>query len=303
MNNLEDRIRSNGKYNFRKNMPLYLMLMPFMLLFFTFTILPVILATVSSFTLYDVIQPMRFVGLENFRRLFLEDDLFTLSIQNTFMIAVLVGPIGYVLSFLVAWLINELPRKLRAVLTIVFYAPSMSGNAFILFTILFSSDRFGWANSWLLNNGWINEPILFFEDPRFMMPLVVVIYLWMALGLGFLGFVAGLQTVDKAQYEAGQVDGITNRWQELWFITLPNMKPQLMFGAVMAITAALSIDPTVLVGFPSAQYATHTMVNHLIDFGSVRMEMGYASSIAIMLLMIMLGCNKLFQMFLRRVGE
>jgi len=284
-------------------MPLYLMLMPFMLLFFTFTILPVILATVSSFTLYDVIQPMRFVGLENFRRLFLEDDLFTLSIQNTFMIAVLVGPIGYVLSFLVAWLINELPRKLRAVLTIVFYAPSMSGNAFILFTILFSSDRFGWANSWLLNNGWINEPILFFEDPRFMMPLVVVIYLWMALGLGFLGFVAGLQTVDKAQYEAGQVDGITNRWQELWFITLPNMKPQLMFGAVMAITAALSIDPTVLVGFPSAQYATHTMVNHLIDFGSVRMEMGYASSIAIMLLMIMLGCNKLFQMFLRRVGE
>jgi len=218
-------------------------------------------------------------------------------------LAVLIGPIGYLLSFLTAWLINELPRRLRAVLTIVFYAPSMSGNAFVLFILLFSSDRFGWVNSWLITNGFISEPILFFEDPRWMIPLVVMINLWMALGLGFLSFVAGLQTVDKTQYEAAQVDGISNRWQELWFITLPNMRPQLMFGAVMTITAALSINTEVLTGFPSAQYRTHTMVNHLTDFGSVRMEMGYASAIALLLLFIMLGCNKLFHMFLRRVGE
>ena len=300
---MEDRIRSNGKYNFKKNTPLYLMMLPFMALFFTFTILPVIMATVTSFTHYDVIQPMQFIGLENFRRLFLEDDLFTLTIQNTFTLAILIGPLGYLLSFFVAWLINELPRKLRAVLTIVFYAPAMSGNAFVLFQLLFSSDRFGWGNSFLLSNGFITEPIAFFEDPQWMIPLVVMINLWMALGLGFLSFVAGLQTLDKAQFEAGQIDGIANRWQELWFITLPNMKPQLMFGAVLTITGALSINTEILTGFPSAQYRTHTMVNHLTDFGSVRMEMGYASAIAIILLFIMLGCNKLFQMFLRRVGE
>ena len=273
-----------------------------MAIFFIFTILPVLMAIVTSFTQYDVIQPMQFVGLENFRRLFFEDELFIQSIRNTFELAVLIGPIGYILSFLMAWLINELSPKPRAILTIIFYTPSMSGAAVIVFTILFSSDPFGWANALLVSYGFIEEPILFFSDPDWMVPLVVIANVWMALGIGFLAFVAGLQTVDKVQYEAGQIDGISNRWQELWFITLPNMRPQLMFGSVMTITGALSINTAVLTGFPSAQYRTHTIVNHLIDFGSVRMEMGYASAIAIILLLIMLGCNQLFQKFLRRVG-
>ena len=299
---MEDRIRSNGMYNFRKNLPLYLMLLPFMTLFFTFTILPVTMALITSFTHYDVIQPMRFIGLENFRRLFLEDDLFVLSIQNTFMLAVMIGPAGFMLSFIMAWLINELPTKVRAILTIIFYAPSMAGGAAMLFTIMFSSDRFGWANNWLLSNNLIENPRLWFEDPVTMIPLVVLVNLWSSLGLGFLGFVAGLQTVEKSQYEAAYVDGMSNRWQELWFITLPNMRPQLMFGAVLAITGALSISTAALTGFPSPQYATHTMTDHLTDFGQVRMEMGYASAIAILMLAIMLTCNMLFQKFLRRVG-
>ena len=300
---MEDRIRSNGKYNFRKNLPLYLMLLPFMTIFFTFTILPVIMATFTSFTHYDVIQPPRFIGLENFRRLLLEDTLFTLSIQNTFITAVLIGPTGYLLAFFMAWLINELPRKLRAVLTIIFYAPSMSIAAFTgFFLFFFSGDPFGWLNSILLTRGLIEEPILWLMDSDYMIPIVVGTQLLMALGIGFLSFVAGLQTVDKTQYEAGYVDGIKNRWQELWFITLPNMTPQLRFGAVMTITGVLALDPSGLMGFPSAQYRTHTVVNHLTDYGSVRMEMGYASAIALILLLIMLGCNKLFQMFLRRVG-
>jgi multiple sugar transport system permease protein len=300
---MDDRIRSNGKYNFRKNMPLYLMLLPFMLIFFTFTILPVLMATFTSFTHYDIIQPPRFVGLENFRRLFLEDELFILSIQNTFVLSVIIGPAGYLLAFFMAWLINELPRKLRAVLTIIFYAPSMSAAAFTgFFLFFFSPDPFGWLNSILLSNGLREEPVLWLSDPTYMKPIVIITQLLMALGVGFLSFVAGLQTVDKTQYEAAYVDGIRNRWQELWFITLPNMTPQLRFGAVMAITGVLALDPSGLMGFPSAQYETHTIVNHLFDFGSVRMEMGYASAIALVLLGIMLGCNKLFQMFLRRVG-
>jgi len=300
---MEDRIRSNGKYNFRKNMPLYLMVLPFMVVFFAFTVLPVLMATFVSFTHYDVIQSPQFVGLENFRRLLLEDNLFTLSIQNTFIMAIIIGPVGYLLAFFMAWLINELPRKLRAVLTIIFYAPSMSVASFTTFFLFFfSNDPFGWLNSILLTRGFIEEPILWLMDPDYMIPVVVGTQLLMALGIGFLSFVAGLQTVDRTQYEAAYVDGIKNRWQELWFITLPNMTPQLRFGAVMTITGVLALDPSGLMGFPSAQYRTHTIVNHLTDYGSVRMEMGYASAIALILLLIMLGCNKLFQMFLRRVG-
>jgi len=300
---MDDRIRANGKYNFRKNAPLYLMLLPFMILFFTFTVLPVGMAMFTSLTHYDVVQPHRFVGLENFRRLFIEDELFILAIQNTFTLAILIGPVGYMLAFFMAWLINELPTKLRAVLTIIFYGPSMALAAFTgFFLFFFSNDPFGYLNSFLMSRGFTDEPILWLMDPDYMIGVVVVTQLLMSLGIGFLSFVAGLQVVDKTQYEAAYVDGITNRWQELWFVTLPNMKPQLMFGAIMTITGSLSLDPSVLMGFPSAQYRTHTMINHLVDYGSVRMEMGYASAIAVLLLLIMLGVNKLFQMFLRRVG-
>jgi len=300
---MEDRIRANGKYNFKKNAPLYLMMLPFMLLFFTFTILPVMMATFTSFTLYDVINPPSFVGLENFRRLFLEDDLFIRSIQNTFVLASIIGPVGYMLSFFMAWLINELPRKLRAVLTIIFYSPSMAGAAYIgFFLLFFSGDPFGYLNSFLLANGFIEEPRIWLEDPAAMTNIVIGTQLLMSMGIGFLSFVAGLQVIDKAQYEAGYIDGIKNRWQELWFITLPNMKPQLMFGAIMTITGVLGLDPSALMGFPSPGYETHTIANHLLDFGSVRMEMGYASAIALLLLALMLSCNWLFQQFLKRVG-
>ena len=301
---MEDRIRANGKYNFRKNRNLYLMLLPFMTLFFTFTVLPVLFSTVISFTSYDVINPPRFVGFDNYIRLFVEDELFTTSIQNTFMIAIFIGPIGFMLSFTMAWFINELPRKIRAILTIVFYAPSLSGNAFMLFTLLFSNDRFGWLNSFLISRNITDEAILFLSDPTYMMPIVILVSLWMSLGFGFLSFVAGLQTIDRSQFEAAYVDGLANRWQELWYITLPNMRPQLMFGAVLSITASLGVGDIsiALMGFPSAQYATHTMANHLLDFGSIRMEMGYASAIAMIMLGMMLGINKLFQKFLRRVG-
>lgn len=287
-----------------KNRNLYLMMLPFLLLFACFTVLPVLISIFFSFTNFNVLQFPQFVGLENYRKLFLNDQIFTLSITNTFVIAVIIGPVGFMLSFLMAWLINELPPKLRAVLTVIFYAPSISGNAYLIFTIILSSDPYGYLNAALLSAGFIDAAILWLRDSRYMLIIVILVQLWMSLGFGFLSFVAGLQTVDKTQYEAGQIDGITNRWQELWFITLPNMKPQLMFGSVMAITSSLGIgDLTVMLcGFPSANYAAHTMVNHLNDFGLIRMEMGYASAIAVVLFIIMLGLNKLVQLFLRRVG-
>ena len=288
----------------KRSIPLYVMIAPFMLLFFTFVVYPVLKAVWFSFTDYNVLEKANFVGLRNYRKLFLDDSTFITAIKNTFIIAVIVGPGGYILSFLLAWMINELPHKVGTVLTVIFYAPSMAGTAVIsVFTQIFSNDSNGYLNAFLRSLG-MNDPILWLSDKEFIIVVVILASLWMSMGVGFLSFVAGIKGVDEAQYEAGAIDGIRNRWQELWYITLPNMKPQLLFGAVMTITGSLSVGSIgdSLVGFPSPNYASHTIVNHLNDYGSIRMEMGYASAIAVILFLIMIVCNGLIQKLLRKVG-
>ena len=288
----------------KKNKTLYLMMLPFLLFFATFVVYPVLQAIYYSFTDYNILEPAKFIGLENYKKLILEDTIFIKAIQNTFIIAVFVGPFGYILSFLLAWMINELPHWLGTILTVVFYAPSMAGNAVVIFGLIFSNDATGYLNGILLKNGIISEKILWLSDKTYILPVVILVSVWMSLGVGFLSFVAGIKGVDEAQYEAAAIDGIRNRWQELWYVTLPNMKPQLMFGAVMSITSALSVGAVAdsLVGFPSPSYASHTIVNHLNDYGLIRMEMGRASAIAVLLFFIMIFCNLLFQKFLSKVG-
>ena len=289
----------------KRSIPLYIMIAPFMLLFFVFVVYPVLRAVWFSFTDYNVLEKANFVGLRNYQKLFLEDKTFITAIKNTFIIAVIVGPGGYILSFLLAWMINELPHKIGTVLTVIFYAHSMAGTAVIsVFSMIFSNDSNGYLNSILRNLGITDEAILWLSDSDVVMVVVILASLWMSMGVGFLSFVAGVKGVDDAQYEAGAIDGIRNRWQELWYVTLPNMKPQLLFGAVTTITSSLSVGTIgdSLVGFPSPNYATHTIVNHLNDYGNIRMEMGYASAIAVILFLIMILCNMLIQRLLRKVG-
>ena len=289
----------------KRSIPLYAMIAPFMLLFFVFVVYPVLKAIWFSFTDYNVLEKANFVGLRNYKKLFLDDSTFITAIKNTFIIAVIVGPGGYIMSFLLAWMINELPHKIGTVLTVIFYAPSMAGTAVItVFAQIFSNDSNGYLNAILRNLGITNEAILWLSDADVIIVVVILASLWMSMGVGFLSFVAGIKGVDEAQYEAGAIDGIRNRWQELWYVTLPNMKPQLLFGAVMTITSSLSVGSIgdSLVGFPSPNYATHTIVNHLNDYGSIRMEMGYASAIAVILFLIMILCNMLIQRLLRKVG-
>ncbi len=287
-----------------KNWDAYLFSAPFFIIFFVFTVLPVVISIGLSFTYYNILQTPSFVGLQNYFNLFLNDDTFLIAVKNTLLIAVITGPIGYLASFLFAWFINELNPKLRAVMIVVFYAPSISGNVYMVWSILFSGDTYGYINAFLLNMGIIHKPVQWLTDPTTMLPVVIIVMLWMSLGSGFLAFVAGLQTVDRSMYEAGYVEGIKNRWQELWHITLPSMKPQLLFGAVMSITSAFSAGDvtSALCGFPSTDYAAHTMINHLNDYGNVRFEMGYACAIATLLFFLMIGCNQLIQRLLRKVG-
>ena len=282
----------------------YLFLAPYAILFTMFYVFPVVASIYYSFTYYNILEPPRFIGLQNYISLVLQDDIFLIGVKNTLMIALITGPLGYILSFLFAWLINELPRWIRSIAVIVFYAPSIAGNCYVIFSVFFRGDAYGYVNAFLMNLGIIDAPKLWFIDPTYMLPICMIVILWMSLGTGFLSFVAGLQGVDRAQFEAGYMDGIKNRWQELWYITLPNMKPMLMFGAVMSITASFGVaDVTMaLCGYPSTDYAARTIVTHLFDYGFSRFEMGYACAIATILFFMMILCNKAIQSLLRRVG-
>ena len=273
------RERSNLQWKLmemRQNWVAYLMVAPYMILFTLFTVVPVVLSIFISFTNFDMMQVPDFVGMKNYVTLFFDDDIFLTAIKNTMVFAVIVGPASYLISFLVAWFINELPPKVRAFVTLIFYAPSIAGNAFLIWGTLFSADSYGWVNGILMDFGIITSPIAWFQNADYIMPLCIVVALWTSLGTSFLSFIAGLQGIDRSMYEAGAVDGVRNRWQELWYITLPSMKPQLMFGAIMAITSAFGLGGvvTALCGFPSVDYAAHTIMHHLDDYGGQRFEVG-----------------------------
>ena len=282
----------------------YFMVAPFFILFLIFTVLPIILSLFFSFTIFNLLEAPKWIFLDNYIRLLLDDDIFLQAITNTFVFALVTGPISYVLSFMMAWFINELSPKMRAFVTLIFYAPSISGQVYMIWQIIFHSDQYGYANSLLMRYNFIQTPILWFQDEKYVMGLCIVVALWLSLGTSFLAFIAGLQTVDRSYYEAGAVDGIKNRWQELWYVTLPLMKNQLMFGAVMTITGSFGFGVVVtnLAGFPSINYAAHTIMHHLEDYGGMRFEMGYASAIATLLFLLMVGANLLVKRLLSKVG-
>ena len=289
----------------KRNKVAYLMVAPYMLIFTCFKILPVLLSIVISFTDFNLLQMPNIVWLDNYVRLFLDDDIFLIAAKNTLIFAAIVGPVSYLMSLMVAWFINELSPKVRAIVTLIFYAPSISGQVYLVWGTLFHSDSYGWANAWLMKLGIISKEIAWFEDADYVMPLCIVVALWTSLGTAFLSFIAGLQGVDRALFEAGAVDGIKNRWQELWYIVLPSMKPQLMFGAIMAITSSFGFGAvvTALCGFPSVDYAAHTIMHHLEDYGSQRFEIGYSSTIAVILFLVMIGANMLVKKIISKVGE
>ena len=283
----------------------YIMVTPFMISFFLFVFVPVLSSIILSFTNFNMLQTPKFIGYQNYANLLLNDEIFLIAIKNTLLIAFITGPVSYFMCFILAWLINELSKPLRVFLTVVFYAPSISGNAFLIWKLIFSSDLYGYANSKLIDWGFLQEPVLWLQDPKYIIWIIILVQLWLSLGVSFLAFIAGLQNVDRSLYEAGAIDGIRNRWQELWHITLPSMKPQLLFGAVMQITASFSVGDVSmqLAGFPSVSYAGRTVLTHLIDYGTVRFEMGYASATATLLFLSMIFANLVIQKLIRKVGQ
>ncbi len=288
-----------------ENRKSYLFVAPYMILFFIFTVLPVLIAVGLSFTSFNVLENPEWTGMGNYFRLFFQDSVFLTGVKNTLVLALILGPGGYLFSLACAWFINELSPKIRALVTLVFYAPSISGNVYLIWSVMFSGDEYGYVNSLLTKMGLIQKPIQFLQDPQYILPIVIIVSLWVSLGTGFLSLIAAFQGIDRSYYEAGAIDGIRNRWQELWFITLPLIRPQMLFSAVMSITSAFNVGAvvTTLCGYPTTDYAAHTIMNHLTDYGLERFEMGYACAIAVVLFCMMVGANLLAKHMIGKVGE
>ena len=293
------------KARFDETLPSYIMLAPFFIFFFIFLVLPIGASMVLSFTDYDMINAPKFSGLGNYLRMFLEDDVFPVVFKNTLLFAVICGPAGFMLSFVLAWFINEFSPLVRTFLSFMFYAPALVGNATFIWQVAFSSDSYGYINSALLSLGLITEPVTWLSTEQYIQPIIIMVQLWSSMGVSFLTNISGLQNVNIELYEAGSIDGIRNRWQELWYITLPTMKHMLLFSAVMQISSAFSISGVAitLAGFPSVGYAADTIVSHMQDLGTVRYELGYASAVAVILFLMMVLFRLLIGKLLNMTGK
>ena len=273
----------------------YLMLAPFMLIFIVYVVIPVISSAFLSFTSFDMLSMPKFNGLDNYKRMILDDEIFGTVVKNTLIFSCIAGPIAFILSFVLAWFINELGPKSRTLLSFLFYAPALVGNGYFIWQTAFSGDSYGYVNSLLLSMGVITEPITWLNDARYTMIIIIVVQLWQGMGVSFLSAISGLQNVNSELFEAGAIDGIHNRWQELWYLTLPSMSHMLLFGAVMQIQGSFSVSAVAIAmaGYPSVEHSVDTIVSYMADVGSTRYEMGYASAITVVLFLMMFVCRLL----------
>lgn len=289
----------------KENMAYYGILAPFLVLFFLFTVLPVLASIVLSLFDFDMVSKPLFIGLDNYIRMFTSDQVFLKTAGNSLKFALITGPLGYILAFVLAWMINEFTPALRIFLTFIFYIPSLSGNAMLIWQVMFSGDSYAYANNLLLSFGFITEPIQWFANQDYNFTILVIIQLWMSMGISFLANIAGLQNVNVELYEAGAIDGIRTRWHELWYITLPSMKTMLLFSAVMQIQGVFAADAiiTTLCGYPSVNNSVDMLVTYIGDISNTRYEMGYACALSVILFIIVLSFRTLVNSALGLLGK
>ena len=298
-------LRKRKLGSLKEQFPLLVMLAPFLIFFALFTVIPIFSSIGLSFTSYDLLSMPKFNGIDNFQRMFTGDEVFGTVVKNTLVFAIIAGPAGFLLAFVLAWFVNEFSPAVRTVLSFMFYSPSLVGGAMFIWKVLFSGDAYGYLNSMLLSVGVITEPITWLKTPQYLMPIIIMVQLWQSMGVSFLSNISGLQNVSADLYEAGAIDGIRSRWQELRFITLPVMQHMLLFSAVMQIQSSFSVSSIAieLAGFPSTQYAVDTIVSHMTDMATVRFEYGYASAIAVILFIMMAGTRMLIGKVLSLIGK
>ena len=298
-----DKIRKKSGIYGKQTISFYIMLLPFLLLFTVFTVIPAIVGIIASFTDFNGLTMPSFVGIQNYSRLIFRDPTFLIVFKNTLQQALIVGPVGFILSFTVAWLINELSKTVRLIIIFLFYSPTFSGSLYVIFKYVFANDSNGLINTVLGNIG--IEPVSWLSNSAYTMTVVIIVSLWMSFGAGFLSFVAGFKGLDHAFYEAAAIDGLKNRWQELYYVTLPQMGPQILFGAVQSIAASFGVGAvnSALTGYPSTDNATDTIVLYMGEYGSTRFEFGYAAAMSVILALIMMLLYRLIRTALKSFSE
>lgn len=278
----------------RKFNDAYMFVLPYFLIFFFFVILLIVISVVLSMTYYDTINFPTFVGLRNYINLFTQDsDFMQFALPTTIKYALIIGPGGYIISFVMAWLLSQISHRIRTVLAIILYSPSLTSGVLmaVIWKVVFSGDTRGYLNYFLLDLGFINEPVQWLQDTNMIFGIMIFVGLWSSMSVGFLAILSGILNVDKDLYEAAYMDGMKNRWQEIFYITIPSMKPQMLFAAVMAVVGTFNAAglATALSGsYPPPQLAGWMIVDHMYDFGFSRYEMGYASAMSVVLLSLVM---------------
>jgi len=280
------------------------LILPYAAGFFVFIVLPVIIAVVLSFTSFDTINFPSFVGLTNYIRLFTEDEVFMQRVlPNTIIFALVAGPVGYILAFTLAWMLAQVTKRPRTILALMIYAPTLAAGVTVqvVWQALFSGDESGYINALMLSWGFISEPVQWLQSPQYLMPIMIIVTVWSSMGVGFLAMLSGILNVDPELYEAAYIDGLKNRFQEIWRITIPSMKPQLLFGAVMAVVATFqagAIGVMLSGANPTPDNAGQLILNHIEDYGFIRFEMGYAAAISVVLLVMIYCVSKVIRVLL-----
>ena len=291
------KVRSSKKFYQTEGFHSFLLLLPYGLLFFTFILLPIIIAIGLSFTYFDVINTPKFAGMTNYITLLTGEVFMKYVLPNTVLYAIVVGVGGYVLSFIMAWILAQVTPRARTLYALAMYTPSMAGQVMIqyIWKTIFSGDQNGLANAWLQKLGFINQPIQWLISSDYFMGIMIFVSLWSSMGIGFLSMLSGIMNIDQELYEAAYVDGIKNRAQEIIYITVPSMKPQMLFGAVMSIVNAFNmgwIGVQLAGANPTPGYSGQLIANHIDDYAFVRYEMGYAAAVSVALLCLVWVCSK-----------
>jgi len=304
---LADRIRRlfAPRRKVRDSHPVaYAFVAPYLLMFAIFIIVPVVAAILLSFTYFDTVRFPQWIGFENYINILTNDaEFMQYVIPNTLKYAVIVGPGGYILSFLIAWMLAQLTPKVRTILALVIYSPSLTAGVTmsVLWKVIFAGDETGYLNMFLMNLGAINEPVAWLTSADTLMPIMIGVTLWSSMGVGFLAMLAGILNVNQDLYEAGYIDGIKNKFQEMIYITIPTIKPQMLFGAVMAIVGTFGssgIGVALSGSNPTPQYAGQLIVNHIEYFGFNKYEMGYAAALSVILLLVIYAVSRFaFRLF------
>ena len=279
------------------------LLAPYAFMFIFFIIIPIIAAVGLSFTYYNTIEPPKFTGLSNYLNLFTNDEVFMRDVlTNTVIYAILVGIGGYLIAVVLAWALSQITKGPRTILALLIYSPCMTGGLMLstVWSVIFNANESGYLNYILLKFNIIDQPIVWLSSEKHLLWIMIAVTLWSSMGIGFLSMLSGILNVNEELYEAAYIDGVKNRFQEIIYVTIPSAKPQMLFGAVMAIvnTFQSSGIGTVLSGAnPTPSYAGQLIVSHIEDYGFLRYEMGYAAAVSVVLLvgiyLMTKGVNKI----------